>query len=63
MQSLENVSFHQASVDSIPLRKDSQDFGYSLSALHHVPEPELVLRSCVQKLKPGAPFLLYIYYS
>lgn len=63
MRGLDNVRFHQASVDSIPLADGSQDFGYSLGVLHHIPDPAAGLRSCVAKLKRGAPFLLYIYYS
>lgn len=63
MHELKNVSFHQASVDSIPLADDSQDFGYSIGVLHHVPDPVAGLDSCVRKLKPGAPFLLYLYYA
>ena len=58
-----NVTFHHAGVDDIPLRDGSQDFGYSLGVLHHVPDPAAGLRACVAKLKPGAPFLLYLYYS
>ncbi|MGE5562571.1 MAG: class I SAM-dependent methyltransferase [Bacillota bacterium] len=58
-----NVDFLHASVDSIPLADGSQDFGYSLGVLHHIPNPAAGLRSCVAKLKRGAPFLLYIYYS
>jgi ubiquinone/menaquinone biosynthesis C-methylase UbiE len=59
----DNVRFHQASVDSIPLANASQDFGYSLGVLHHVPDTAAALRDCVRKLKPGAPFLLYLYYA
>lgn len=58
-----NVAFHQASVESIPLADESQDFGYSLGVLHHVPDTKAALRDCVRKLKPGAPFLLYLYYA
>jgi SAM-dependent methyltransferase len=57
-----NVEFYQASVDGISLAPASQDFGYSLGVLHHTPDPEAALRSCVSLLKPGAPFLLYLYY-
>ena len=63
MRRLDNVDFHQASVDSIPLADASQDFGYSIGVLHHIPDPAAGLRCCVDKLKPGAPFLLYLYYS
>jgi ubiquinone/menaquinone biosynthesis C-methylase UbiE len=58
-----NVRFHEAAVDSIPLKKNSQDFGYALGVLHHVPDTQAALRECVSKLKDGAPFLLYIYYT
>lgn len=57
------VSFHLAGVDDIPLADDSQDFGYALGVLHHIPDTEAAMASCVRKLKPGAPFLVYIYYS
>lgn len=57
-----NVRFHLASVDRIPLGDGTQDFGYSLGVLHHVPDTQAALRSCVRKLKPNAPFLLYLYY-
>jgi len=60
---LDNAEFHLAGVDSIPLADESQDFGYSLGVLHHIPDTAAALESCVRKLKPGAPFLLYIYYS
>ncbi len=58
-----NVRFHYASVDVIPLDDNSMDFGYSLGVLHHVPDTLSGLQSCVKKLKPGAPFLLYLYYA
>jgi ubiquinone/menaquinone biosynthesis C-methylase UbiE len=57
-----NVRFHQAGADSIPLPDASQDFGYSLGVLHHIPDPRAALHDCVRKLKPGAPFLVYLYY-
>jgi SAM-dependent methyltransferase len=60
---LGNVSFHEASLDAMPLLDGSMDFGYSLGVLHHLPDPALGLIACVQKLKPGAPMLVYIYYA
>lgn len=57
-----NVAFHHAGVDAIPLPDGSQDFGYSLGVLHHIPDTEAAMRDCVAKLKPGAPFLVYLYY-
>lgn len=58
-----NVSFHAASVDDGALPANSQDFGYSLGVLHHIPDTGAALRSCVTMLKPGAPFLVYLYYA
>ena len=58
-----NVTCLRASVDAPGLPLESQDFGYSLGVLHHVPDTGAAIRSCVSLLKPGAPFLLYLYYS
>jgi SAM-dependent methyltransferase len=58
-----NIQFHQASVASSGLQPNSQDFGYSLGVLHHVPDTAAAIRSCAELLKPGAPLLLYLYYS
>lgn len=58
----DNCEFHRAGVDEIPLPNGSCDFGYSLGVLHHIPDTEDGLRKCVEKLKPRAPFLLYLYY-
>ena len=63
LATVENVSFHKASVDDKPLPPDSQDFGYSLGVLHHVPDTANAIRACVAMLKPGAPFQLYLYYA
>lgn len=58
-----NVSFHQTSVDDSPLAPETQDFGYSLGVLHHIPDTSAAMRSCVVLLKPGAPFQVYLYYA
>jgi SAM-dependent methyltransferase len=58
-----NVEFHLAGADAIPLRDGSQDFGYSLGVLHHIPDTARAMRDAVRKLKPGAPFLVYLYYD
>jgi SAM-dependent methyltransferase len=63
LASAPNVSFHRASVDDAVLPAGSQDFGYSLGVLHHVPDTAAALRACVALLKPGAPFLVYLYYA
>jgi len=63
LRAASNVVFHEAGVDDIPLPDNSQDFGYSLGVLHHVPDTRAAMAACVRKLKPGAPFLAYIYYA
>lgn len=58
-----NVSFLNGSVDTPGLEPNSQDFGYSLGVLHHIPDTGKAISQCTQLLKPGAPFLVYLYYS
>jgi SAM-dependent methyltransferase len=58
-----NVHFLQASVAASGLSPSSQDFGYSLGVLHHVPNTAAAIRSSTDLLKPGAPLLLYLYYA
>jgi SAM-dependent methyltransferase len=58
-----HVVFHQASVSDSILPPESQDFGYSLGVLHHVPDTKQAIKDCVRLLKPRAPFLLYLYYA
>ena len=57
-----NCEFYNTSVNSMSIKNASMDFGYCLGVLHHVPDVQAGLSACVQKLKPGAPFLVYIYY-
>ncbi len=60
-----NISFLNATVsESVnKLQEKKFDFGYSLGVLHHVPNTLEALRCCNKLLKPGAPFLLYLYYD
>jgi ubiquinone/menaquinone biosynthesis C-methylase UbiE len=60
---VQNVSFHKASVEDQILPAGSQDFGYSLGVLHHVPRTSDAIASCAAMLRPGAPFLVYLYYA
>ena len=63
LRELPNVSFHANSVSEIPLPVASLDFAFSLGVLHHVPNTEKAIAAIAEKLKPGAPFLVYLYYS
>lgn len=58
-----NCTFHHASVAAIPLPLGSMDFCYSLGVLHHIPDTMAGIEACVALLKPGAPFLVYLYYA
>lgn len=58
-----NCKFHLASADTMPIADESMDFGYSLGVLHHVPDTQAAMSACVRKLKPDAPFLVYLYYA
>jgi SAM-dependent methyltransferase len=60
---IDNVSYHLHSVATIPLPSSSLDFAFSLGVLHHVPDTEAAIASIADKLKPNAPFLIYLYYA
>ena len=63
LKAFKNCSFEKASASKNSLKNNSQDFGYSLGVLHHIPNTLLALQNCTKKLKSGAPFLLYLYYN
>ncbi len=63
LSAFSNCNLMQGSFEAIPLEDNSMDFGYSLGVLHHIPSTRKGLKACVDKLKPGGPFLLYIYYA
>lgn len=58
-----NCIFLNSTVSDMDIEDRSMDFGYSLGVLHHIPDTQAGLNACVEKLKPGAPFLLYLYYA
>lgn len=58
-----NVELICSTVDAMPVPDGSVDFAYSLGVLHHIPDTARALAACTRKLKPGAPFLVYLYYS
>jgi SAM-dependent methyltransferase len=63
LASSKNVAFHLASVGEIPLPDASLDFAFSLGVLHHIPDTLGAIKNIATKLKPGAPFLIYLYYA
>ena len=58
-----NCRFHNCGVDNHPFDEKFFDFGYSLGVLHHLPNTLEGIKSCARMLKPGAPFLIYLYYA
>ncbi len=42
------VRFIHATTDTVPLAESSQDFGYSLGVLHHIPDTQEAINSCVR---------------
>ncbi len=58
-----NCKFHKKSIDRLDLEENSLDFAYSLGVLHHIPDTQAGLNAIAKFLKPGAPFLVYLYYA
>lgn len=59
----DNVNFFNETTEDCSLISGSQDFGYCLGVLHHIPDTQSALNDCTKLLKSGAPFLLYLYYN
>lgn len=58
-----NCEFIAARANQLPLADGTLDFAYCLGVLHHVSNMDESLRAIANKLRPGAPFLLYLYYA
>jgi SAM-dependent methyltransferase len=58
-----NVRVSQASVDLIPFEDNSFDLVFSLGVLHHIPDTKKAMKNCINKVKPGGYFLVYLYYN
>ena len=58
-----NCLFECSTINDSKILENSQDFGYSLGVLHHIPDTKKAMRSCVSKLKKNAPLLIYLYYK
>jgi SAM-dependent methyltransferase len=63
LSGMSNARFHVAASDCLPFPDNSQDFGYALGVLHHIPDTARAMKDAVRKLKPGAPLLVYLYYD
>jgi SAM-dependent methyltransferase len=63
LDGVENVQLFKASIDHLPFNDNYFDFGFSLGVLHHIPDTQNAMTSCVKKVKPGGHFLVYLYYN
>jgi ubiquinone/menaquinone biosynthesis C-methylase UbiE len=58
-----NINYINSEVNKKILIKNSQDFGYCLGVLHHIPDTLNGIKICNMMLKKNAPFLIYLYYK
>jgi len=58
-----NIRISKTDIDNIPFSDNSFDFIFCVGVLHHLPNPKKGMLSCVDKLKPGGHFLVYMYYN
>lgn len=56
----EKVSFHNVEGDKIPQTND-YDYIFSIGVIHHIYEPEKVLKVIYGALKPGGKLFLWVY--
>lgn len=63
LASYKNIKFYQETTENCSVINGSQDFGYCLGVLHHIPNTQEALNDCTKLLKKGAPILLYLYYN
>jgi ubiquinone/menaquinone biosynthesis C-methylase UbiE len=61
--SFKNCIFLNNSGHNIELEDKSIDFAFSLGVLHHVENTEECITQIYNKLKPGSPLLIYLYYK
>ena len=59
----DNTRITQASVGNIPFPDDSFDLVMSVGVLHHIPNTEHGIKKCVEKVKKGGYFYVYLYYD
>ena len=58
-----NIRISHADVNNLPFADASFDFVFSLGVLHHIPDTREAMQKCVEKLKPGGHFMVYLYYD
>ncbi len=63
LSNFSNIRYFNGSVNDNILKENSQDFGYCLGVLHHIPDTLEGIKACAKLLKKNAPFILYLYYN
>ena len=58
-----NIRITQASVGNIPFPHDTFDLVMSIGVLHHIPDTAVGIKKCVEKVKKGGYFYVYLYYD
>jgi 2-polyprenyl-3-methyl-5-hydroxy-6-metoxy-1,4-benzoquinol methylase len=58
-----NVRLSKAAADDIPFADNTFDLVMSIGVLHHIPDTAAAMKQCVQKVKPGGHFFVYLYYN
>ncbi|HEY6252379.1 MAG TPA: class I SAM-dependent methyltransferase [Candidatus Angelobacter sp.] len=58
-----NVTFVEATPETLPFPDGYFDFIFSLGVLHHVPDTQGAIHALTAKLSSGGTLLLYLYYA
>lgn len=63
LKAFNHIRITQTDVDNLPFPDESYDLVYSLGVLHHIPDTGIAMKKCVEKVKKGGYFLVYLYYK
>ncbi len=57
------VNLFEADAANLPFEDASFDCIYSFGVIHHIPDPEKVIKECFRVLKPGGKIMVTMYYK
>jgi ubiquinone/menaquinone biosynthesis C-methylase UbiE len=63
LKNTKNVRITKASIEKLPFPDNTFDFVMSIGVLHHIPDTQKAMQNCVDKVKKGGYFYIYLYYS
>jgi SAM-dependent methyltransferase len=63
LKGFKNIRINKTDVDHLPFNDQTYDLVYSLGVLHHIPDTGKAMQACVDKVKKGGFFLVYLYYN